>query len=201
MPSINRSTFLTPVQRGVQPSGYDFMATGPNFQGHQGVVEFNNITGLQPRVGNRPPYGDLMRQGCRATGRRTGPPGFESDEYDCPFPIAGSPAWFQGGKPKRETVFGGCGCSQPGVGSVEGALAIGGFLTVGALILAAYGLYTYFAVESHEYGGTVRREGERTMGRARGRRQSAERRAGGMLPVDWMAEDVDPYEGKRGAFR
>lgn len=138
MPSINRSTFVTPVQRGVQPGGYGMTATGSNFQGPQGIVEFDNITGLQRRVGKRPLYTDLVRQGCRPTGRRTGPPGFESDEYDCPFPIAGSPAWYQGGGASK-TVF-------DGLGNVAAGAAMGGFA------LLAVGLFIAWLVwPSEEY--------------------------------------------------
>lgn len=107
MPSINRSTYMTPVQRYAQPGGYAVMSTGP---GTRSIIEFDpSRGGLQRRVGTRPPYEDLVHQGCQPTGRMIGPPGYESDEYNCPFPIVGSPAWSQRDRHGRETVFGGIG--------------------------------------------------------------------------------------------
>ena len=132
MPSINRSTYLTPVQRGTMPGGYDMVNMG---HGNQGVVEFDNITGLQRRIGQRPLYTDLLRQGCQPTGQRTGPPGFESDVYNCAGPMPGSPAWFQGRKTKRETVFGGLG---------SGTFAA---LVVPAAFVVAVGAVFYYGAE------------------------------------------------------
>ncbi len=103
MPSINRSTYLTPVQRGAQPGGYDVMSTGA---GTRSMIHFDpGGKGLQRRIGVWQDDPNLLRQGCQRTGRNVGAPGFEQPEYDCPFPIAGSPAWFQGRKQKRTTVF------------------------------------------------------------------------------------------------
>ena len=145
MPSINRSTYLTPVQRFAQPGGYD---RGP----HGTIVEFDNISGLQRRRGKRPLYEDMVRQGCQPTGRRTGPPGFESDEYNCPFPTAGSPAWFQGRKPKRTTVFEGLG---------SGAFTA---LVVPAAVVVAIGAVVYYGL-SQVADAHQARELERLRGR------------------------------------
>lgn len=110
MPSINRSTYMTPVQRGALPGGYDVMSTGP---GTRAIIEFDPARGgLQRRIGTRPLYTDLVRQGCQPTGNQIGPPGYESDEYQCPFPIVGTPTWSQRDRHGRETVFGGLGTTM-----------------------------------------------------------------------------------------
>ena len=88
------------------------------------MQHFDNIQGLHRRRGVWQDDTALLRQGCRRTGRDIGTPGFEQPEYDCPFPIAGSPAWFQGRKPKRETVFEGLGFAPFPAWSI-GALLIG----------------------------------------------------------------------------
>lgn len=173
MPSINRSTYMTPVQRFTQPGGYDMGPGGA-------VIEFDpSAGGLQRRRGHRPAYEDLVHQGCQPTGRRTGPPGYESEEYDCPFPIVGSPAWYQG-KPKRETVFG----DYDPVATLA-LTAITGVVIVGAV-------WWLLSKEAREFGvDEVRDYGEKVMERRRQRTSVAERRA----------QEIDPYEGWRGDYR
>jgi hypothetical protein len=127
MPSINRSTYIRHQQRGTMPGGYG-MQQMPG--GGRAVIEFDNITGLQRRVGNRPEYGGLVRQGCRPTGERTGPPGFESDVYDCPGTMVGQPVWSQPGR-QRETVFGSVSF-QGTLVPLAAAAAVGAALFFGA---------------------------------------------------------------------
>jgi len=123
MPSINRSTYMTPVQRGTMPGGYDMGPGGA-------IIEFDNIQGLHRRRGKRPLYEDLIRRGCTPTGQRTGPPGFESDVYNCPGTQTGQPAWQQ---PKQDwfsnkSVFDGLGSMPAPV--VWGALGIAALAAV-----------------------------------------------------------------------
>jgi hypothetical protein len=93
MPSINRSTYVSSMQRGALPGPRNVFATGPSTRA---FVDFDpSRGGLQRRVGTRPWDVGMMRQGCQPTGRLIGPPGFESEEYDCPFPIVGQPTWSQ----------------------------------------------------------------------------------------------------------
>jgi hypothetical protein len=114
----------SPISRGSLPGGYNVVNMG---HGNQGIVEFDNISGLHRRVGTRPLYEDLLRQGCTPTGQRTGPPGFESDVYNCPNSPAGSPAWFQTGQP---TVFGGLA----GLSFTEAVVPLAVVIAVGAVV-------------------------------------------------------------------
>jgi len=121
MPSINRSTYMTPVQRGTMPGGYDAMSTGPSTRA---MIHFDQGgKGLQRRIGVWQDDPALLRQGCQRTGRNIGPPGFEQPEYDCPFPIVGTPAWSQPYSGRR-TVFDGMGFA-PFPHWATGALLIG----------------------------------------------------------------------------
>lgn len=108
MPSINRSTYLTSIQRGTMPGGYDVQATGP---GTRTLINFDTTRGLHRRYGKWPEDPHMRQQGCRPTGRTIGPPGYEQPEYHCPFPIVGQPAWAQPGIDwfSDKSVFGGVG--------------------------------------------------------------------------------------------